>query len=268
MAKPSGLPSALSPACPRPAPFVVRFAGLPYASSVIDLDTFDVLSFDCYGTLIDWERGLLAALAPIYAAHGAALDPEPVLERFAELERAAEAGPYAGYRGVLVRVLDGLGAHAGFVPTPAERAAFAASVGDWPPFSDSIDALRSLASRYRLAVITNCDDDLFARSARRLEVPFDWVVTAQQAGSYKPSLENFRRAFARIGVPPAKILHVAQSLFHDVAPARELGLATVWVNRRQGRAGFGATTPSDATPDLEVPDLATLAQRAGHRAGR
>src|SRR5262245_26450558 len=172
------------------------------------------------------------------------------------------------YREVLRHVLDGLGAADGFEPAAAEREAFAESVADWPPFADSPAALRALASRYRLAAITNCDDDLFAHSVDRLETTFDWVVTAQQVRSYKPSLENFRRAFERIGVPPARILHVAQSLFHDVEPARQLGLATVWVDRRHGQSGFGASPPSSATPDLAVPDLAALARLAEQRTER
>jgi 2-haloacid dehalogenase len=231
----------------------------------IDFDAFEVLSFDCYGTLIDWEAGLLAALAPIFAAHGVAPDREDTLRRYGELESAIEAGEYVEYRAVLARVLQGLGERFGFSPSSGELSAFPASVRDWPPFPDSPAALRALQSRYRLAVISNVDDDLFAHSARRLGVSFDWVVTAQQVRSYKPSLGNFRRAFERIGVPPARILHVAQSRFHDIAPAKRLGLATVWVNRRRDTPGPGATPASEAVPDLEVRDLAELARRAGVR---
>ena len=116
-----------------------------------------------------------------------------------------------------------------------------------------------LGHRYRLGVITNCDDDLFAASAARLATTFDWVVTAQQVGAYKPSEANFTRALAVIGVPRERILHVAQSLFHDHVPARRLGLASAWVNRRHDRPGFGATPPADATPNLTVPDMRALA---------
>jgi 2-haloacid dehalogenase len=230
---------------------------------MIDLEAFDVLSFDCYGTLIDWERGILAALAPVFAAHRVAPGPEETLQLFGELEAAVESGPYAEYRTVLARVLEGIGARLGFAPSPGELEAFATSVRDWPAFPDSPGALRLLASRYRLAVISNIDDDLFAHSVPRLGVSFDWVVTAQQVRAYKPSPENFRRAFERIGLPPARILHVAQSLFHDIGPARRLGLATVWVNRRHGKPGPGATPPAQAEPDLEVPDLQALARAAG-----
>jgi len=243
---------------------VARPAGGP-STRMIDLGGFDVLTFDCYGTLIDWEAGILAALAPIVAAHGVAPDPDEALRRFGELEPAIEAGEYVEYRAVLARVLQGLGAHFGFSPSHGEMEAFSASVGNWLPFPDSGDALRALQSRYRLAVISNVDDDLFAHSARHLGVSFGWVVTAQQVRSYKPGLENFRRAFERIGVPQARILHVAQSRFHDIAPAKRLGLSTVWVNRRGDAPGAGATPPSDAIPDLEVRDLAELARRASGR---
>ena len=116
---------------------------------------------------------------------------------------------------------------------------------------------------FGLGVITNCDDDLFAASNRRLGVTFDWIVTAQQVGSYKPDPRNFEFAFERIDVPRERILHVAQSLFHDHVPAKALGMTTVWVDRRHDREGFGATPPASATPDLTVPDMATLADLAG-----
>ena len=111
-------------------------------------------------------------------------------------------------------------------------------------------------------MITNCDDDLFARSSERLGVRFDWIVTAEQARSYKPSHHNFELAFERIGLPPDRILHVAQSLFHDHVPARELGLSSAWIDRRHGRIGSGATPPASATPDFVFPDMATFAAAA------
>jgi 2-haloacid dehalogenase len=135
-------------------------------------------------------------------------------------------------------------------------------VGEWPAFPDSRGALARLKEHFALAVITNCDDDLFAASNRRLGVTFDAVITAQQVGSYKPSHRNFEVAFERIGAPRERILHVAQSLFHDHVPAKELGLTTVWVDRRHDRPGSGATPPTSATPDLVVPDMATLADLA------
>jgi 2-haloacid dehalogenase len=189
-----------------------------------------------------------------------------VLELFGELESAAEAGPYQPYAHILATVMQGLGERLGFRPTDAELQALAGSVGDWPEFPDSPAALRALKGRFKLAIISNIDDELFAASNRRLGVEFDWIVTAQQARSYKPSSNNFRVALERIGLPKERLLHVAQSLFHDHVPAKALGWETVWVNRRRGKPGFGATPPATAQPDLEVPDLRTLAELAATQA--
>jgi len=141
-------------------------------------------------------------------------------------------------------------------------AAFGGSVGDWPAFPDSAAALARLKGRFRLGVLTNCDDDLFAASARRLGIEFDWVVTAQQAGGYKPRRENFELLLERVGLPHERVLHVAQSLFHDHVPASALGLATAWIDRRHDRPGFGATPPAEATPDAIFRDMATFAAAA------
>lgn len=225
----------------------------------LNFNNFAVLTFDCYGTLIDWETGIWQALQPVFAVHGIDLTQDQALELYAELEAEAERGEYRDYKTVLKTVLQGMGQRLGFHPTPAELEGFAQSVRDWPPFPDTVEALRRLKRRYRLAILSNIDDDLFAFSAQHLQVPFDWVVTAQQLRSYKPALRNFHLALERIGQPKEKVLHVAQSLFHDIAPAKAVGLTTVWINRRQGKEGSGATPPVQATPDLEVPDLATLA---------
>ncbi len=229
----------------------------------LDLDAFDVLTFDCYGTLIDWERGLLAAMRPVLASLAVDATDDDLLERYARHEAALEAGPYLRYRDVLARGMGEVARELGVEPSTQELAAFGGSVADWPAFPDSAAALARLRSRYALVVITNCDDDLFAASNRRLGVEFAHVITAQQAGSYKPSHHNFELAFERIDAPRARILHVAQSLFHDHVPAKELGLSTVWVNRRRDRPGSGATPAAAATPDLVVPDMASLADLAG-----
>jgi 2-haloacid dehalogenase len=238
----------------------------------LDLGEFDVLTFDCYGTLIDWETGILAALhaalgtddAGVNAGAGAGSLPhdDALLEAFGRHESEAEAGPYLPYRQVLGRVLRAMAAELGRAVDDAAVATFGGSVVDWPAFPDSSAALASLHERYRLGVITNCDDDLFAASARRLGFEPDWVITAEQAHRYKPNPRNFELAFERIGLPPKRILHVAQSLFHDHVPAKRLGLSTVWVDRRHDRPGSGATPPATATPDLAVPDMATLARLA------
>jgi len=230
---------------------------------MLNWDDFKVLTFDCYGTLIDWESGIGAALRPVLVNHRVGMTTDQALELFGELESEAERGPYVEYKAVLGMVLQGFGGTLGFVPTLAELQGFSESVKDWPAFPDSARALQALKTKYKLAIISNVDDDLFAFSAQRLGVQFDWVITAQQARSYKPSLNNFHVAFERIGLPKSQILHVAQSLFHDHAPAKALGLSTVWVDRRHDKAGFGATPPAQAQPDLVVPDLQTLAQQMG-----
>jgi 2-haloacid dehalogenase len=228
----------------------------------IDFGAFDALTFDCYGTLIDWEAGLLEAFRPILAAHDVAIDEEDLLARYARYEAAAEAGPYLTYREVLARSLAGVAGETGFTPDAAEIDGFAGSVVDWPAFPDSAPALARLAARFRLGVITNCDDDLFAASQRRLGVQFDRVVTAQQARAYKPSARTFELAVERLGLPRERILHVAQSLFHDHVPAKRFGLTTVWIDRRHDRPGSGATPPADATPDARFLDMASFADAA------
>jgi 2-haloacid dehalogenase len=217
--------------------------------------SFEVITFDCYGTLIDWETGLLEALSRHVDADDA------VLEAFARHEARLEAGPYLTYKQVLAGCLRALGEELGFDVSDDEAHAFAHSVKDWPAFPDSAEALQGLRNHAKLAVITNCDDDLFAASNARLGVAFDWVITAEQARGYKPRRENFEFAFTRIGLPPERILHVAQSLFHDHVPAKALGMTTVWIDRRGDRAGSGATPPADAQPDFRLPDLRSLAER-------
>jgi 2-haloacid dehalogenase len=233
---------------------------------MLDYDRFDALTFDCYGTLIDWETGLLAAMRRVLDPLGATAPDDELLERYARHEAAIEAGPYVRYRDVLANGLAGVATELGVTPSAEDLAAFGGSVGAWPAFPDTADALARLQTRFRLVIVTNCDNDLFAASNPRLGVAFDAVITAEQAGSYKPSHRNFELAFERVGrlnVPRERILHVAQSLFHDHVPAKALGLHTVWVNRRHDRPGSGATPPATVTPDLTVPDLASLAQLAG-----
>jgi 2-haloacid dehalogenase len=230
---------------------------------MLSFDRFEALTFDCYGTLIDWEAGIWEALLPVLTRHEITISKDTALELYGELESDAERGEYHDYKTVLAMVLEGFGSRLGFTPTSAELGRFSESVKDWPAFADSAYALQALKKKYKLAIISNIDDDLFAFSARRLQVPFDWVITAEQVRSYKPALNHFHLAFERISVPKDKILHVAQSLFHDIAPAKSLGLATVWVNRRHAQGGFGATPPAQAQPDLEVPDLQTLAKVMG-----
>jgi 2-haloacid dehalogenase len=228
----------------------------------LDFAAFDALTFDCYGTLIDWEAGILAGILRVLEPRGVTPPGEVLLERYAAAEAAIEAGPYRRYREVLAGSLAELAATYGVRPGAEELEAFGGSVGDWPAFTDSQAALKRLTTRFRLGVLTNCDDDLFAASNRRLGVEFDWIVTAQQAGGYKPRIANFELLLERLAMPRERILHVAQSLFHDHVPAKSLGLATVWIDRRHDRQGSGATPPADATPDARFPDMASFAAAA------
>lgn len=219
----------------------------------------EALTFDCYGTIIDWETGILRALEPLLSSVERHPPGDTLLEMYGRFESGAQRGPFRPYREVLQDVAVSFGDALGFEVDAEAAARFADSVGDWPPFPDSVEALRSLSRRFRLAIVSNVDDDLFARSAEALGVPFAEVVTAQQVRSYKPERAHFDEAIGRIGLPMERIVHVAQSLFHDIAPAKALGLRCVWVDRRAGRRGAGATPPAEAAPDLTVPDLASLA---------
>jgi 2-haloacid dehalogenase len=231
---------------------------------MLDLTRFKVLTFDCYGTMIDWETGIFSALRPILAAHGKKISDSVLLELYSELEASAEAsaekGEFLRYRDVLQSVVRGFGERLGFSPTDAEVRSLPQSLANWQPFPDTVEALRKLKSRYQLAVISNVDDDLFASTAPKLGVVFDHVITAQQAQCYKPCIRMFELAEERIRVSRERWLHVGQSIYHDVIPAQSLGIATVWVNRPSPRSGAGAATAAAGTPDLDVPDLDTLAQ--------
>jgi 2-haloacid dehalogenase len=231
---------------------------------MLDFAQFEVVSFDCYGTLIDWETGIFSALRPILAAHNKKLGDAELLALYSELESEAEQREFRSYREVLKSVVRGYGKRLEFKPTEAEEESLPASLANWKPFPDTVAVLRKLKERYQLAIISNVDDDLFAATARRLEVPVDHLITAQQARAYKPSLKIFNLARQRIGVAPANWLHAAQSVYHDVIPAKSLGISTVWVHRPSPRPGSGAAKAATGEPDLEVPDLATLARTMEH----
>lgn len=223
-------------------------------ASPLDFSSFRAITFDCYGTLIDWESGLLAALRQIVGVHGQSVSDEQLLQIYGELEPRYQ-NPYRPYRDVLANVARGFGERLGFEVSNEEAESLPNSLKDWVPFADTNAALKRLKRRYKLAIISNTDDDLFAATSRHLAVDFYEVVTAEQAGAYKPSLAPFQFALNRLGFPREQVLHAGQSIYHDVLPAKSLGLATVLVQRR----GFGATRPTQGEPDLRVPDLQTLA---------
>lgn len=215
-------------------------------------DRITTLTLDCYGTLIDWEAGAVEALRPLLARHGAAPSDDEIITVFQTLDAALCQPPYKTYRTVLAEVVEGFGRHYGIPVQPADRDALAASIPSWKPFPDTVAALRAFGTRYRLAVISNIDDNLFAASARQLQVPFDTVVTAGQTRCYKPHLAIFEEALRRLGEAASAVAHVAEGA-GEVVPARRLGCATAWV-RRNGRSARLLTE----APDLEVPDLRSL----------
>lgn len=228
----------------------------------MDFSRFSTISFDCYGTLIDWEAGILPVLRAVLARHGRTLPEATILELYGEFEAEAESGPYQSYRSVLQSVVRSFGERLGFEPTSADIRALGESVPSWPPFADTVAALGRLKKRYRLAIISNIDNDLFLQTQQHLKVNFDAVITAEQAKGYKPTLHNFQLALRKLGLEPSQLLHVGQSIYHDVIPAQSLGISTVWVNRRSARPGVGAVRAAVGKPDLEIPDLASLAALA------
>jgi 2-haloacid dehalogenase len=225
----------------------------------MSFESIRLITFDCYGTLIDWESGMLAALRPILSRDNGKVSDTQILELYGEIEAEIESGPYLPYRQVLAQAAQEIGRRSGVEVSPEEGRAFAESLTSWRPFIDTVAALQSLARRFRLGIISNIDDDLFAETRKKLApVEFDLVITAQQMQSYKPSHRNFEEAIRRSGLGTEHILHAGQSLYHDIAPANALGIRNVWVNRPSIRPGSGAAKPGTATPTYRVSTLAEL----------
>lgn len=231
----------------------------------MNLRDFDALSFDCYGTLIDWEAGLAAVLRVWADAHGLAMANEELLTAYSACEAEVEAThPTERYPLILARSMRALADQIGTPVTDEEAEALGGSVPDWPAFPDSAEALERLAGRYKLIILSNVDRTSFAESNKRLRVSFTSILTAEDVGAYKPSPRNFdalKVEAERLGVPDGRLLHVAQSLFHDHVPAKAAGLPTVWINRRHTRRGWGATPEPDdpVAPDWTLPSMAAFA---------
>ena len=233
-----------------------------------ELADFDALSFDCYGTLIDWESGIAAVLSPWASEVGLDLDREQLLTAYAGHEARTEWDrPTTLYPKVLAQSFRDTGAELGREVSDEWAERLGGSVPDWPAFPDSADALARLAGRYALIILSNVDRTSFAGSNARLGVEFDAIVTAEDVGAYKPRLNHFERldeVIADRGVPRDRLLHVAQSLFHDHGPAKQIGLSSAWINRRQADAGWGATPEPDAeySYQWEFPSMAAFADAA------
>ena len=237
----------------------------------VKLQDFDALSFDCYGTLIDWESGIWTALQPLARRSRTAISRDPTLEAFARLEaRQQEATPDMAYPDVLATVHRQLAAEWNVEADPAEDAAFGGSIAAWPPFPDTVEALRYLKRHFHLAILSNVDRSSFPATNRTLGVAFDAIYTAQDIGSYKPDRRNFAYLIDRMaqqGVPKGKVLHVAQSLFHDHVPAQAIGLASAWIDRRHETGGSGATAPVAAGVHYDFRFLSLGALAEAHRSG-
>ena len=228
--------------------------------SVLDFSKYEWVSFDCYGTLVDWETGISDAAARVFARHGVRKSKAEILALFADAEpKVQSSGEFMEYRTVLRDVMAIMAWEASIRLRPGEAEELPDSLPDWPVFPDATDALKTMQTKYKLAVISNVDDDLFAGTTVNLNIAFDAVITSQQAMSYKPNLRSFHLAQERMSVEghTEKWLHVGESLFHDIGPANELGIDCVWVNRPDRGGGSRRT---DAIPSLEVPDLAELAR--------
>jgi 2-haloacid dehalogenase len=233
------------------------------------LHDFKVLTFDCYGTLIDWETGLYTALLPLLAAAAVTAPAAEVLAQFATHEVAQQAQtPGMLYPDLLAQVHRRLARDWGVTVSDAAHVAFGRSVPEWPAFPDTVAALEYLKRYYRLVILSNVDRASFAASNVKLGVRFDAICTAQDIGSYKPDARNFRYligAVGRLGFEPRAILHTAQSLYHDHAPAQAAGLASAWIDRRHEQSGWGATRAPEATPayDFRFQSLAQMARAHG-----
>jgi 2-haloacid dehalogenase len=229
----------------------------------LDFSRFRLITFDCYGTLIDWETGILSAIRPILSAHHAHLSNADILRMYGEIEAEEESGSYQAYKEILRAVVRGFGTRLGFTPSQEEQQSLPNSLANWKPFPDTVAALRQLKQQFKLGILSNIDDDLFSATAPQLEIEFDHVITASQARAYKPSLDIFRLAQKKIGLPPLQWLHAGQSIYHDVVPAQSMGIATVWVNRPSPLPNSGAAKPAKGKADVEVSSLRELADLIG-----
>ena len=218
---------------------------------------YDVLSFDCYGTLVDWETAIIQYLQPVLLSHDVHVFDGTILEFYAEWE-PLEQDAGGTYRDVLSRVMTRYGARLGFTPTAKETEGFVNAIASSIPFEDTADALTKLAQHFSLAIISNTDEDLIQQTLQSISTEFGTVLTAQELGAYKPDREMMRNAFDQIRQRGKRILHVAQSKYHDILPASELGLNTVWINRSSEHAS--AVQGVDANPVWEFENLADFAE--------
>ena len=222
----------------------------------MDFNKFKLISFDCYGTLIDWKKSLMDIMTPFLQRHNLDLSVDQLFDLFFKADQKNTSEDYRPYHDILIAIMDEMGKELNIDLKQAERTCLVDRFGDWTAFPDTSDALQKLQKKYKLAIISNVDDELFDMTKRCLGVRFDNIITAKQVGSYKPSKNNFIKALEKFGLPSEQVLHVAQSIYHDIVPTNALGWKNVWVNRYNEPE---RTDPVEI-PGLEVPDLASLAR--------
>jgi 2-haloacid dehalogenase len=226
---------------------------------MIPTDKITHLTFDCYGTLIDWERGILKATLPILTRTDVTFAPEVLLRSYIRHEARLEAQAWMPYREILRGVMQAMAGEVGVRLADGQENALVDSLPSWPPFPDTVAALERLAQRFRLVILSNTDDSLFLETQQQLKVRFAEIITAEQVKSYKPRPAHFHEALRRLAVPAHQILQVAQSRYHDHVPARQLGFYTAWINRPSLLPGTGLAPDTITKPDLTFPDLTSLA---------
>lgn len=221
----------------------------------MELTDFDTLTFDCYGTLIDWETGIFEGLRPLLERVEPALTRDQVLEAHARHESSQQKyTPAKRYQELLAIVYKRLAEEWGVSHTHEECVAYGRSIRNWPAFGDSANALQYLKKHYKLVILSNVDNESFTYSNAKLQVEFDAIITAEDVGSYKPSPRNFEYMIGKLGergIRKEKILHTAESLFHDHKPANEFGMTSCWIYRRHSQPGFGATMDPGAQPKID-----------------
>jgi len=220
----------------------------------MDFNNVKIITFDCYGTLVDWKKAVLDILGSVIRKYSLEVEPEELFRLFIEADRECIREGYRTYREILADLTGRIAKKLYINLHENDRDCLADGFNNWDVYTDTVSSLQDLKKHFKLCVISNIDNDLFAITAPKLGVELDYLVTAEQARTYKPSHNNFQLAMETFGLPARQVLHVAQSIYHDIVPARQLGIRNVWVNR------YHDPLPEKESeiPDLLVPDLATL----------
>ncbi len=209
-----------------------------------------IISFDCYGTLVDWESGIVETVKSVFEKYGKVVESSEILKLYSQIEPELEK-TYKPYKEVLKLVMKKLGEHFGIKLSEVDENALVDSIGNWPVFPDTTETLKKIKELHKIAVISNVDDDIFKLTQEKIGVKFDYIITAQRVGAYKPSMKVFKYAYREFKVSKNEWIHVAQSIFHDIIPAKKFGVKTILVKRR----GFGATPEAYEDADYIAENL-------------